>query len=274
MESLPDRPAQPDSAAPAGRGLNRILRPQPVTTVLVIVALLLLVVCPLASLVFGSVTDTHGLTLRHFASALSDPLYLVPLWNSVELGVLTGFFSALVGVPLAWAMSRTDVPAKGFIQAVVNLSYISPPFLTAIAYVYLFSPRAGLINAFLRDVVGAPWLTFNIFSMAGLVLVTVPHTFPFVYPACRSALQSVDASYEEAAQILGAGKLRTALSVTFAAGGAGDSLRRAARLRQRHRPVRLAGDHRAAGTDLHPDDADLRAVRLSAAIWRRLGAVA
>ena len=118
MESLaaPDRPAQPDSARPADRILSRIFRPQPITTTLVVIALLLLVVCPLASLVFGSVTDTHGLTLRHFASALSDPLYLVPLWNSVELGVFTGFFSALVGVPLAWAISRTNVPAKGFIR--------------------------------------------------------------------------------------------------------------------------------------------------------------
>ena len=40
------------------------------------------------------------------------------------------------------------------------------------------------------------------------------HTFPFVYLLASSALLSVDASYEEAAQILGASKLRTALSIT------------------------------------------------------------
>ena len=99
-------------------------------------------------------------------------------------------------------------------QLTATLSYLSPPFLTAIAFTYLFSPNAGLINVFLRDVAGLPWLTFNIFSMPGLVLVTVMHTFPFVYLLAASALQSVDASYEEAAQILGAGKLRTAFSIT------------------------------------------------------------
>src|SRR5207244_8140260 len=51
--------------------------------------------------------------------------------------------------------------------------------------------------------------------MSGLVLVTVMHTFPFVYLLASSALQSVDASYEEAAQILGASKLRTAFSITL-----------------------------------------------------------
>src|SRR5258707_10655383 len=99
-------------------------------------------------------------------------------------------------------------------QLTASLSYLSPPFLTAIAFVYLFSPNAGLINVLMRDVLGLPWLTFNIFSMTGLVIVTVMHTFPFVYLLASSALQSVDASYEEAAQILGASKLRTAFTIT------------------------------------------------------------
>ena len=106
------------------------------------------------------------------------------------------------------------MPFKGFVKFTASLSYLSPPFLTAIAFVNLFSPNAGLINAFVRDVLGLPWLVFNVFSMTGLVLVTVLHTFPYVYLLATSALQSVDASYEESAQILGAGKLRTALTIT------------------------------------------------------------
>src|SRR5437879_4560315 len=72
----------------------------------------------------------------------------------------------------------------------------------------------ALVILVMRDVLGLPALTFNICSMPGLVLVTVGHTFPFVYLLASSALQSVDASYEEAAQILGASKLRTAFSIT------------------------------------------------------------
>jgi iron(III) transport system permease protein len=99
----------------------------------------------------------------------------------------------------------------------------------------------------MRDVLGLPWLTFNIFSMTGLVIVTVLHTFPFVYLLASSALQSVDASYEEAAQILGASKLRTAFTITAPLVAPAIPLRHAARVRQRHRAVRLAGDHRLAG---------------------------
>ena len=67
----------------------------------------------------------------------------------------------------------------------------------------------------MRDATGSTLFTFNIFSMPGLILVTVLHTFPFVYLLTSAAFASVDSSYEESAQILGAGKLRTLWSVTF-----------------------------------------------------------
>jgi iron(III) transport system permease protein len=179
-----------------------------------VVALVILVVLPLMSLLLGSVRGEDGLSLDHFAEVLTGRLYVTALKNSLTLGAWTSLFSTIIGLSLAWAVSRTEVPGKTLLQPTATLSYLSPPFLTAIAFTYLFSPNAGLVNVLLRDVAGLPWLTFNIFSMPGLVLVTVMHTFPFVYLLAASALQSVDASYEEAAQILGAGKLRTAFAIT------------------------------------------------------------
>jgi iron(III) transport system permease protein len=179
-----------------------------------ILVLVFLVVLPLVSLLWGSLAAEAGLTFDYFRRAMSSRIYLQALVNSLVLGAWTGLFSILIGVPLAWAVSRTDLPGKGFVRLTANLSYLSPPFLTAIAFVNLFSPNAGLINSFFRDVVGAPQLGFDIFSMSGLVLVTTAHTFPYVFLLAASALQSVDASFEESAQILGAGTWRTALSIT------------------------------------------------------------
>jgi iron(III) transport system permease protein len=179
-----------------------------------VLAVLILIVAPLLFLLAGSVLSEGGLSLTHFQEAFSSRLYIQPLINSLILGAWTGLFSILVGVPLAWAVSRTNVPGKTLIKITATLSYLSPPFLTAIAFVNLFSPNAGLVNIFMRDVAGLPWLTFNIFTMSGLVLVTVLHTFPFVYLLTSTALRSVDASLEEAAQILGASKWRTALVIT------------------------------------------------------------
>jgi len=201
-------------AGSAARAGARRVRFEHVVMAGAILSLIILVVLPLLWLFYGSLRGEQGLSLDHFAEVLSGRLYVNALLNSLILGAWTGLFSLLIGLTLAWAVSRTDVPGKKFIQATATLSYLLPPFLTAIAFTYLFSPNAGLMNVLMRDVLGLPWLTFNIFSMTGLVIVTVMHTFPFVYLLASSALQSVDASYEEAAQILGASKLRTAFAIT------------------------------------------------------------
>jgi iron(III) transport system permease protein len=192
----------------------RRLTPEHVALGVAALALLVLVVLPLASLAWGSVTAGGRLTLEHFRQALGSRLYVQALWNSLVLGTWTAVLSVAIGLPLAWAASRTDVPGKRFIHLTATVAYITPPFLTAIAFVYLFSPNAGLVNRFVRDVLGWPALTFNIFSMSGLVLVTVPHAFPFVYLLATSALASVDASMEESAQILGSGRWHTARAIT------------------------------------------------------------
>src|SRR5499426_4317939 len=201
-------------SGPAARSGARRLRLEHVVMAGAILSLIILVVLPLLWLFYGSLRGEHGLSLSHFGEVLSGRLYVNALKNSLILGAWTALFSLVIGLVLAWAVSRTDVPAKPLIQLTATLSYLSPPFLTAIALTYLFSPNAGLINVLMRDVAGLPWLTFNVFSMPGLVIVTVMHTFPFVYLLASSALQSVDASYEEAAQILGASKLRTAFAIT------------------------------------------------------------
>jgi len=179
-----------------------------------IAALVVLVALPLAALIAGSAVGESGLSFEHFARVVERRLYYQALINSLVLGAWTGLFSLLIGLPLAWAVSRTDTPGRGFLKFTATLSYLTPPFQTAIAFVYLFGPNAGIVNSFARDTLGLPGLVFNVFSMPGLVLVTVLHTFPFVYLLAASAFESVDASYEESARILGAGTWRTAIRAT------------------------------------------------------------
>lgn len=208
------RPVRPAGRVPQlRRSSPRELRFEHAVMAAAVLCLIVLVVLPILFLSIGSVKSVTGLTFKFFRAAFTDRLYLQSLLNSLILGSFTGLFSTVIGLPLAWAVARTNVPGKRLIRTTATLSYLSPPFLLAIAFVNLFSPNAGLINIGLREL-GLSWLTFNIFSMKGLVLVTALHTFPFVYLLAASALLSVDASYEEAAQILGAGKWRTALSVT------------------------------------------------------------
>ncbi len=100
-------------------------------------------------------------------------------------------------------------------QALVALAYITPPYLTAIAYIILLGPDAGYFNRALQGLFGLTRGPFNIFSMGGVIFVIGMHVFPFTYFMTHTALRSVDASYEEAAQLLGARRWGVLLRVNL-----------------------------------------------------------
>ena len=65
-----------------------------------VLALVVLVILPLAFLVGGSLTGDGGLTLAHFRDAVSSRLYVQALRNSLVLGGATAVLSVAIGLPL------------------------------------------------------------------------------------------------------------------------------------------------------------------------------
>jgi iron(III) transport system permease protein len=201
------------AAAPARwRGLDRAL-PVWVGAVL---ALVFLMALPLGWLVWMSVsTEGQGATLGHYTAVLRSPALLKALWNTVVLAFWVGLASVAVGAPLAWLTARTDLPAKGLIRSLVLASFVTPPFLGAFAWVMLAGPNAGLLNVLWRDLTGASGPLVNIFGMPGLVFVVTTYTFPYVYIMVANTLALIASDLEEAAAILGAGRLTVARTVTL-----------------------------------------------------------
>src|SRR5690349_4407007 len=127
--------ASHDAGLPiAGENAERSwwLRVDVIVMLAAVLALMILVVFPILSLLIASVREDGQFTLKHFAEVLTEPLFLKPLYNSLILGTATAILSVSVGVPLAWAVSRTNVPGKAFIKFTATASYLSPAFLTAI----------------------------------------------------------------------------------------------------------------------------------------------
>lgn len=85
-----------------------------------ILCLIILVVLPLLSLLIGSLRGEQGLSLDNFREVATGRLYVNALKNSLILGAWTGLFSLILGVALAWAVARTDVPGKALMQVTAS----------------------------------------------------------------------------------------------------------------------------------------------------------
>ncbi len=177
--------------------------------------LLVLVAYPLLWLLLGAFGLPQEFTFDGLDRAFSRTANYTALLNTLELAAGAGVMSVVLGVPLAWATARSDMPLRRSVHALVALSYITPPYLTALAYTILAGPDAGHFNRLLRAVFGPDAGGLNIFSMPGVVFVIGIHVFAFTYFLTFGALRSIDASLEESAQILGARRWQTVLRVNL-----------------------------------------------------------
>lgn len=170
---------------------------------------------PLVWLLLGALGVPDAPGVAALRDVFTDGRNCSALLNTALLGAGTALSSALIGVPLAWLVARTDLPGKRIIGAGAALAYMLPPYLTALAYIALAAPRSGYLNRFVVAATGLAHGPFNAFSMAGVTLIVSLHTFPFVYFLVTAALRSVGGSYEESARILGASQLRAFGTVTL-----------------------------------------------------------
>ena len=179
--------------------------------------LIFLVVNPLWQLVRLSLSDvdTGVFTLHNYVAAYARPRYRLALWNSLELGVAVTGICLVIAVPLAWAVSRTDMPGKGLVRLAALGAFVTPPYLGAIGWMLLAGPNSGWLNQVWKALSGDPRGLFNIYSFGGLAFIIALYSFPYLFIFTSSALELVSSEMEDAANVLGAGTLRTMLRVTL-----------------------------------------------------------
>ncbi len=180
--------------------------------------LAVLVLFPLFWLFRSSVMDSSGaLTLGNFATLVTDATMRKPFLLAIGMALGVGALSCLIATPLAWLVSRTDLPGRGVVRALVTASFVTPPFLGAIAWEILAAPNSGMINVLYRYLTDSPTDTFlvNIYTFSGLIFAIACYTFPYVFTLVANGLDRVPSDLEDASAILGGRTMLTLRRVTI-----------------------------------------------------------
>jgi iron(III) transport system permease protein len=182
-----------------------------------IAVLLFLVVTPFVHLLITSfrAEDDGRFTLANYLAAYGRDRYVQALINSLELGACAALLAGLFAIPLAWAVSRTDMPGRGLVRTLVLATFVTPPYTGAVAWILLAGPNAGWLNRIFVTLTGAEAGPLNIYSFPGLVLVIALYSYPYIFIFTTAALELVSSEMEDAANILGAGIWRTMRKVTL-----------------------------------------------------------
>src|SRR5262249_55017652 len=123
--------------------------------------------------------------------------------------------ATLLGVSLAWINARTNCPWRDRLEPYNLIPFFLSPFVGAIAWHNLASPRTGLLNSWARDVLGANGPVLDIDNLYGVIWVTGIFFAPLVYLFVGGSLRRMDPALEDSARTTGAGLLRTTLTITL-----------------------------------------------------------
>jgi iron(III) transport system permease protein len=139
------------------------------------------------------------------------------VYVTVLLGTVCVAMALILGVLLAWAMTRLP-PMKRRILAIVPVaSIVTPGVAVVLGWIFLFSPGVGYGNELLRktSLFEGPPGPIDVYTVTWIVLFTGFSLTAFVYLFVNSALQNIGPEYEEAAVVCGAGTWRAFFSVTL-----------------------------------------------------------
>ena len=168
------------------------------------------------SLLEPSQTELYGtrLTLENYAKIVGDEFYLRIVERTLLTGALVTGAALLIGYPVAMAIAR--MPARWRLLAFVALMF--PLMLSNVVRAYGWIAvlgKQGVINTVL---LGAGIIEFPVpmlYSLDAVVLGLMTILLPYMIISIVNSLTSLDRSYAEAAQSLGAGPLRTFIHVTW-----------------------------------------------------------
>ncbi|MGH7832615.1 MAG: ABC transporter permease [Candidatus Binatia bacterium] len=201
--------------------MTRYINSQNVILVACSLFVLYLAGIPLAMLLYGSFRSAPigepgaTYTIQNYIKAYFDREFYLLFLNSLHFAVGVCLITFLIGTYLAWINERTNTPFKKVFVVMALIPFIIPGILSTIAWILLLSPKIGLINLVVKELLGLESAPFNVYSMWGMIWAEAIHLYPLVFLLMSAAFRNMDTSLEEAALSAGSSTFTTFRRITL-----------------------------------------------------------
>lgn len=165
----------------------------------------IVVLIPMISLV----VFTMKMSVKDIIEVITRERVLASFRVSLQTAFVASLINAVMGLILAWVLVRYDFKGKKIMDGMIELPFAMPTAVAGIALTSLTSDQ-GMVGKFFAN--------FGIkiaYTKIGITVAMVFVGLPFVVRAIQPVLEKLDGSYEEAATVLGAGRIKTFWQVIF-----------------------------------------------------------
>jgi N-acetylglucosamine transport system permease protein len=196
---------------------------------------LVFVIYPFGRALYFSMTDWSGFTptynfvgLDNFTKLFQDDTFMHALRNNVELGIVVPLVTIVLGLAIATVVtvggpvrgSIRGIGGSGFYRVVSFFPYTVPAIVIGLIWAQVYDPSAGILNGFLTKIglsgfKDFAWLGDPRTAMPASMFVIIWSSVGFYTVLFVAAIKGIPAEIYESARMDGAGRFRTAVSMTL-----------------------------------------------------------
>jgi len=171
--------------------------------------LYLFILLPMAKIIWRSLLGNDGrwIGLANYVRYFGTPAIAASITNSLSVALLSMALTVALAFGYAYALTRTQMPAKGPFRMLAMLPIFAPSLVQAFAFVYVFGNNGIFTRA-------TGW-NVGIYGAKGIVFAEVFYCFPHALLILIAALSATDARLYDAARTLGASRTKTFFTVTL-----------------------------------------------------------
>ncbi|KYD32744.1 ABC transporter permease [Parageobacillus toebii] len=176
-------------------------------------------VVPMLYILYLSFIEMKGETnavysIGNYIQFFTDPYYLHSLWLTIKVSLYTVIVSLLLGYPVALTMAKCSPRVRGLLTLLVASPLLISIVVRNFGWYLLLLPN-GTVHQLLSSLGITESPPKLLFSEAGVVIGLSNAYLPFMILSIATSLYNIDPSLEKAAAILGAGPLRSFVSITL-----------------------------------------------------------
>ena len=196
---------------------------------------LVFVVWPFVQAFYYSLTDWSGFSpemafvgLRNYKTLLHDDIFMTAFWNNVLLAIVVPLVTVVLSFVLATMVTvggtshgaARGIRASSFYRVISFFPYTIPAIIIGLLWGQMFDPSSGLLNGVLTKLGldqfdSFPWLGDTRTAMPASMFVIIWGFVGFYMVLFVAAIKGIPSDYYDAIRLDGAGRVRTAVSITI-----------------------------------------------------------
>jgi iron(III) transport system permease protein len=148
---------------------------------------------------FASLVDLRQYSFAHFQSIFDNPITIMSIWNTLEVGVITALLGGTLAFAIGYTVHRTRGAGRRSIDLLSSLPVAIPGLVIGVAYLWAWISIPG-------GLYGTIWI---------LALAFIARFMPDTIKALSTSFMQIHRELEEAAWLCGRGLLSTLRTIVL-----------------------------------------------------------